>query len=448
MNQTYKLIKNGTLVNENEIFQRDLLICGNRIEQIASKIEVSPDVEVIEASGKYIIPGLIDDQVHFREPGLTHKACIHTESKAALAGGITSFLEMPNTKPQTITKVEWETKNRIAAETSFANYAFMFGGTNDNLEEILALDNKRVPALKLFLGSSTGNMLVDNPEVLRAIFNSTKLVIAVHCEDEQTIRTNLKAAQEKYGDDIPMAEHPLIRSEEACYLSSSQAVALAKETGARLHVFHVSTAKELELFRNDIPLKEKKITAEVCIHHLWFSAEDYETKGTRIKWNPAVKTKDDRAALWEGLNTDLLDVLATDHAPHTNEEKNQVYTKVPSGGPLVQHALPALLTAYHQGKITLKKIVQKACHNPALLFDVIDRGYIREGYYADLVILDLNKEFEVTKNDILYQCGWSPFEGAQFKGYVEATLLNGQLAYSKGQVYPQSAAMQLTFDRK
>ena len=448
MNQTYKLIKNGTLVNENEIFQRDLLICGNRIEQIASKIEVSPDVEVIEASGKYIIPGLIDDQVHFREPGLTHKACIHTESKAALAGGITSFLEMPNTKPQTTTKVEWEAKNRIAAETSFANYAFMFGGTNDNLEEILALDNKRVPALKLFLGSSTGNMLVDNPEVLRAIFNSTKLVIAVHCEDEQTIRTNLKAAQEKYGDDIPMAEHPLIRSEEACYLSSSQAVALAKETGARLHVFHVSTAKELELFRNDIPLKEKKITAEVCIHHLWFSAEDYETKGTRIKWNPAVKTKDDRAALWEGLNTDLLDVLATDHAPHTNEEKNQVYTKVPSGGPLVQHALPALLTAYHQGKITLKKIVQKACHNPALLFDVIDRGYIREGYYADLVILDLNKEFEVTKNDILYQCGWSPFEGAQFKGYVEATLLNGQLAYSKGQVHPQSAAMQLTFDRK
>ena len=448
MNQTYKLIKNGTLVNENEIFQRDLLICGNRIEQIASKIEVSPDVEVIEASGKYIIPGLIDDKVHFREPGLTHKACIHTESKAALAGGITSFLEMPNTKPQTTTKVEWEAKNRIAAETSFANYAFMFGGTNDNLEEILALDNKRVPALKLFLGSSTGNMLVDNPEVLRAIFNSTKLVIAVHCEDEQTIRTNLKAAQEKYGDDIPMAEHPLIRSEEACYLSSSQAVALAKETGARLHVFHVSTAKELELFRNDIPLKEKKITAEVCIHHLWFSDEDYETKGTRIKWNPAVKTKDDRAALWEGLNTDLLDVLATDHAPHTNEEKNQVYTKAPSGGPLVQHALPALLTAYHQGKITLKKIVQKACHNPALLFDVIDRGYIREGYYADLVILDLNKEFEVTKNDILYQCGWSPFEGAQFKGYVEATLLNGQLAYSKGQVHPQSAAMQLTFDRK
>jgi dihydroorotase len=448
MNQSNKLIKNATLVNENEILQCDLLICGNRIEKIASNIEVSPNYEVIDASGKYIIPGLIDDQVHFREPGLTHKACIHTESKAALAGGITSFLEMPNTKPQTTTRAEWEAKNRIAAETSFANYAFMFGGTNDNLEEILALDNKRVPALKLFLGSSTGNMLVDNPEVLRAIFRSTKLVIAVHCEDEQSIRTNLKAAQEKYGDDIPMAEHPLIRSEEACYLSSSQAVALAKETGARLHVFHVSTAKELELFRNDIPLKEKKITAEVCIHHLWFSAEDYQTKGTRIKWNPAVKTKEDRAALWEGLNTDLLDVLATDHAPHTEEEKNQVYTKAPSGGPLVQHALPALLTAYHQGKITLEKIVQKACHNPALLFDVKDRGYIREGYYADLVVLDLDKEFEVTKKDVLYQCGWSPFEGTQFKGYVEATLLNGQWAYSKGQVHPQSAAMELTFDRE
>ena len=448
MNQSNKLIKNATLVNENEILQCDLLICGNRIEKIVSNIEVSPNYEVFDASGKYIIPGLIDDQVHFREPGLTHKACIHTESKAALAGGITSFLEMPNTKPLTTTRAEWEAKNRIAAETSFANYAFMFGGTNDNLEEILALDNKRVPALKLFLGSSTGNMLVDNPEVLRAIFSSTKLVIAVHCEDEQSIRTNLKAAQEKYGDDIPMAEHPLIRSEEACYLSSSQAVALAKETGARLHVFHVSTAKELELFRNDIPLKEKKITAEVCIHHLWFSAEDYQTKGTRIKWNPAVKTKEDRAALWEGLNTDLLDVLATDHAPHTEEEKNQVYTKAPSGGPLVQHALPALLTAYHQGKITLEKIVQKACHNPALLFDVKDRGYIREGYYADLVVLDLDKEFEVTKKDVLYQCGWSPFEGTQFKGYVEATLLNGKWAYSKGQVHPHSAAMELTFDRE
>ena len=448
MNDNFDLlITGGSVYLPNErIEESDIGIKNNKIKTIGN-LKNKKYKNKIDAKNLLILPGAIDSQVHFREPGLTHKACIHTESKAALAGGITSFLEMPNTKPQTTTKAEWEAKNLIAAETSFANYAFMFGGTNDNLEEILALDTQRVPALKLFLGSSTGNMLVDNPEVLRAIFSSTKLVIAVHCEDEQTIKTNLKAAQEKYGDSIPMAEHSLIRSEEACYLSSSQAVALAKETGARLHVFHVSTAKELELFRNDIPLKEKKITAEVCIHHLWFSAEDYETKGTRIKWNPAVKTKNDRAALWEGLNTDLLDILATDHAPHTDEEKNQVYTKAPSGGPLVQHALPALLTAFHQGKITLQKIVQKACHNPALLFDVKDRGYIREGYYADLVILDLNKEFEVKKNDILYQCGWSPFEGTQFKGYVEATLLNGQLAYSKGQVYPQSAAMELTFDR-
>ncbi|MEK9565765.1 MAG: dihydroorotase [Flavobacteriaceae bacterium] len=448
MNSSDLLIKNATVVNENKIFECDLLIRGNRIEKIADTIEASAAIEVFDATGKIILPGLIDDQVHFREPGLTHKACIRTESKAALAGGITSFLEMPNTQPQTTTRAEWEAKNKIAAETSYANYAFMFGGTNDNLDEILALDTKRVPALKLFLGSSTGNMLVDNPEVLKSIFSSTKLVIAVHCEDEDTIRTNLKAAKEKYGDAIPISEHPRIRSEEACYLSSSQAVALAKETGARLHVFHVSTAKELELFQNDIPLEEKKITAEVCIHHLWFSEEDYKQKGTRIKWNPAVKTKEDRAALWEGLNSDLLDVLATDHAPHTEEEKNQGYTQAPSGGPLVQHALAALLTAYHQGKISLEKIVQKACHNPAVLFDVKERGYIRKGYYADLVVVDLNKEFEVCREDLLYQCGWSPFEGTKFKGAVEATLLNGQWAYAQGKVRAESAAMELTFDRE
>jgi len=448
MNSSDLLIKNATVVNENKIFECDLLILGNRIEKIADTIEASAAMEVFDATGKIILPGLIDDQVHFREPGLTHKACIRTESKAALAGGITSFLEMPNTQPQTTTRAEWEAKNKIAAETSYANYAFMFGGTNDNLDEILALDTKRVPALKIFLGSSTGNMLVDNPEVLKSIFSSTKLVIAVHCEDEDTIRTNLKGAKEKYGDAIPISEHPRIRSEEACYLSSSQAVALAKETGARLHVFHVSTAKELELFQNDIPLEEKKITAEVCIHHLWFSEEDYKQKGTRIKWNPAVKTKEDRAALWEGLNSDLLDVLATDHAPHTEEEKNQGYTQAPSGGPLVQHALAALLTAYHQGKISLEKIVQKACHNPAVLFDVKERGYIREGYYADLVVVDLNKEFEVCSEDLLYQCGWSPFEGTKFKGVVEATLLNGQWAYAQGKVCAKSAAMELTFDRE
>ena len=447
MSHSQKLIKNGQLINENQIIKADILIEGNRIKKIAEQINSDASTKIYDADGNYVIPGLIDDQVHFREPGLTHKACIETESKAALAGGITSFIEMPNTSPQTTTRAEWEAKNKRASETAYANYAFMFGGTNDNLEEIKSLDTQRVPALKLFLGSSTGNMLVDNPDVLKSIFSSTPLVIAVHCEDEETVKSNLNAAKAQYGDQIPITEHPVIRSEKACYLSSSQAVALAKETGARLHVFHISTAKELALFQSDLPLEKKKITAEVCIHHLWFSDEDYQEKGTHIKWNPAIKTKADREALWEGLNSDLLDVLATDHAPHTLEEKNQVYTKAPSGGPLVQHALPALLTAYHQGKITLEKIIQKACHNPAQLFDVKDRGYLREGYFADLVVLDLEKEFKVVKDDLLYHCGWSPFEGTVFKGSVIQTLLNGQWVYKNGQVHPKSAAMALTFDR-
>ena len=440
-------IVNAKLVNEGRIFEGEILIVNDRIQKIGSQVDVEGAHEVFDADGNYIIPGFIDDQVHFREPGLTHKATIATESKAAIAGGITSFLEMPNTNPQTTTHEEWEAKNAQAAATSFANYAFMFGGTNDNLEEILALDSKRVPALKLFLGSSTGNMLVDNTEVIRKIFSNTDLVIAVHCEDEATIRANMQKAVETYGEDIPIAEHPIIRSEEACYLSSSQAVALAKETGARLHVFHLSTAKELSLFQNDIPLKEKKITAEVCVHHLWFSSEDYKTKGTHIKWNPAVKTKKDRAALWEGLNSDLLDVLATDHAPHTKEEKVNKYGQAPSGGPLVQHALPALLSAHHQGKITVEKIVEKACHNPAILFDVKDRGFLKEGYFADLVVVDLEKEHTVDASNILYKCGWSPFEGTTFKGAVVRTLLNGKWVYKEGVVSEESAAQQLTFDR-
>src|SRR6056300_265605 len=448
MNTTSKLvIKNARIVNEQQIVETDLLIQGKYITKIGKGISSTSADQVYDAEGKYIIPGLIDDQVHFREPGLTHKACIETESKAALAGGITSFIEMPNTQPQSTTQSEWDQKNKRAEETSFANYAFMFGGTNDNLDQILALDNKRVPALKLFLGSSTGNMLVDDPEVLKKIFRNTDLVIAVHCEDETTIRENLKAAQAKYGDAIPIEQHPIIRSEQACYLSSSKAIELAKETGARLHVFHLSTAKELSLFRNDIPLSEKKITAEVCVHHLWFNDSDYKEKGTHIKWNPAVKTKKDQEALWEGLNTDLLDVLATDHAPHTLEEKANPYTAAPSGGPLVQHALPALLTAYHQNRISLEKIVEKACHNPAILFDVKDRGYLREGYFADLVVVDLDLEYKVKKPDLLYQCGWSPFEGTTFKGSVEKTLLNGQWAYDQGKINPKSAAMALTFDR-
>ena len=440
-------IINAFLVNDGKISKQDIHVVGTKIVKIGNRIKSSDNAEVFDATGKYVFPGLIDDQVHFREPGLTHKATIETESKAALAGGITSFLEMPNTNPQTTTIKEWEFKNKLAEKTSYANYGFMFGGTNNNLDQILKLDSKRVPALKLFLGSSTGNMLVDNPEVLKNIFENTDLVIAVHCEDETTITNNLKAAKVKYGENIPINQHPVIRSENACYLSSSQAISLAKQTGARLHVFHVSTAKELSLFRNDIPLKNKKITAEVCIHHLWFNSKDYKTKGTLIKWNPAIKTLNDSEALWEGLNSGLLDVLATDHAPHTIGEKLNSYNKAPSGGPLVQHSLSALLTAYHQNRISLEKIVEKACHNPAILFDIKNRGYIREGFFADLVIIDLDKKHKVNKKDLLYKCGWSPFEGITFKGIVEKTLLNGQWVYNKGEILPKSAAMALTFDR-
>ena len=440
-------IINAFLVNDGKISKQDIYIVGTKIVKIGNNIKSSDHAEVFDATGKYVFPGLIDDQVHFREPGLTHKATIETESKAALAGGITSFLEMPNTNPQTTTVKEWEFKNKLAEKTSYANYGFMFGGTNNNLDQILKLDSKRVPALKLFLGSSTGNMLVDNPEVLKNIFENTDLVIAVHCEDETTITNNLKAAKVKYGENIPIDQHPEIRSENACYLSSSQAISLAKQTGARLHVFHVSTAKELSLFRNDIPLKDKKITAEVCIHHLWFNSKDYKTKGTLIKWNPAIKTLNDSEALWDGLNSGLLDVLATDHAPHTIGEKLNSYNKAPSGGPLVQHLLPALLTAYHQNRISLEKIVEKACHNPAILFDIKNRGYIREGFFADLVIIDLDKKHKVNKKDLLYKCGWSPFEGITFKGIVEKTLLNGQWVYNKGEILPKSAAMALIFDR-
>ncbi len=440
-------IVNGILVNEGKLTKQDILVKNERIVQIGNSIKASEESQILDASGKIIFPGLIDDQVHFREPGLTDKGTIESESKAALAGGITSFLEMPNTNPQTTTIKNWEQKNKLASRTSFANYSFMFGGTNDNLDQILKLDRKRVPALKLFLGSSTGNMLIDDPEVLRQIFRSTNLVIAVHCEDEKTIKNNLKIAKEKFGEKIPVDQHPVIRDENACYISSSKAVALAKETGARLHIFHLSTAKELSLFQNNIPLNKKKITAEVCIHHLWFNDLDYKNKGTLIKWNPSIKSKKDQEALWEGINNDFLDVLATDHAPHTLKEKFNDYSKSPSGGPLVQHALPAILTAYHNGLISLEKIVEKACHNPAILFNIKDRGYIREGYFADLVFIDLDKEYNIKKDDLLYKCGWSPFEGTKFKGKIEKTILNGSLVYDQGKVNPKSAAKELTFNR-
>jgi dihydroorotase len=436
------LIKNAHIVNEGTIFKGDILIEGEYIKQISDSISPkSADVRVFDAEGKYVLPGVIDDQVHFREPGLTHKATIKTESLAAIAGGITSFIEMPNTNPQTTTIEELEKKFDIASKTSAANYSFMFGGTNDNLDEILKVDAKNVAALKLFLGSSTGNMLVDNPEVLENIFSKTKLLIAVHCEDEATIKANFEHYKEKFGDDIPVKYHPEIRSEEACYKSSSSAIELAKKTGARLHVFHLS------LFTNKIALKDKKITAEVCIHHLWFTDKDYDTKGTLIKWNPAVKTQADKDQLWEALLDDRIDVIATDHAPHTLEEKNNVYAKAPSGGPLVQHALPAMLEMYHKEKISLEKIVEKMCHNPAILFQIEKRGFIKEGYFADLVLVDLNNPWTVKKENILYKCGWSPFEGTTFKSRITQTFVNGSLVYNNSKFSDVLAAKRLTFDR-
>lgn len=441
------LIKNAKIVNENSIFKGDVLIKGEYISKIDSTISVDDSVKIIDAKGKYLLPGVIDDQVHFREPGLTHKATIETESKAAIAGGITSFFEMPNTNPQTVTIADLQAKFDVAAKTSYANYSFMFGGTNDNLDEILKVDPKEVPALKLFLGSSTGNMLVDDPKVLEKIFSNTSLPIAVHCEDETIIKNNLQKYIERYGEDIPVQCHPEIRSTEACYLSSSNAIELAKKTGARLHVFHLSTGIETDLFDNSIPLKDKKITAEVCIHHLWFTDEDYDEKGTLIKWNPAVKSEKDRKKLWEALLDDRIDVIATDHAPHTIEEKNNVYTQAPSGGPLVQHALVAMFEKHKEGKISIEKIVEKMCHNPAILFDVEKRGYIKEGYFADLVLVDVENPWQVEKNNILYKCGWSPFEGENFTSRITHTFVNGHLAYCNNKVSEYKAGQKLRFNR-
>ena len=441
------LIKGALVVNEGETQSLDVRIENGKITSLRPALSLQEDETLVNASGKYLLPGLIDDQVHFREPGLTHKACIKTESRAAVAGGITSFIEMPNTNPQTTTIKALEDKFATAKKDSLANYSFMFGGTNDNFEEVARLDKTKVAGLKLFLGSSTGNMLVDDEAVLRKIFSSTDLVISVHCEDEPTIKANLASHIEAYGEDIPIEKHPIIRSHKACYLSSSKAIALAKETGARLHVFHLSTAKETELFDNSIPLAEKKITAEVCVHHLWFSAEDYAQKGTHIKWNPAVKNTGDRTALWQALNDDRIDILATDHAPHTLAEKSNPYTSAPSGGPLVQHALLALLTAVGQGKISIEKLVQKACHNPAILFQVENRGYVKEGFQADLVLVDLEKKTTLTKDNLLYQFGWSPYEGTTFDASIEKTWVNGQLVYDQGEIIEAGAGEQLTFSR-
>lgn len=441
------LIKNAQIVNENQIFVSDLLIENDFIAKISNNISEADTDLIIDASGKYLLPGIIDDQVHFREPGLTQKGDIESESKAALAGGITSFIDQPNTVPNAVTQELLADKYEIASQKAYANYGFMMGGTNDNLEEILKTDPRNVPGIKLFLGSSTGNMLVDNPQTLEQIFSTTPMLIAVHCEDETIIRENTKQYKAKYGDDIPIKFHHLIRSQEACYKSSSKAIELAKKTGARLHVFHLSTAQETALFRNDIPLKEKKITAEVCIHHLTFTNEDYETKGKLIKWNPAIKTVEDKNGLWEALLDDRIDIIATDHAPHTWAEKQNVYTKCPSGAPLVQHALVVMLEHFRNGKITLEKVVEKMCHNPAILFRIEKRGFVKEGYKADLVLADLNKKWTVAKDNILYKCGWSPLEGSAFHSQVTHTFVNGNLVYDKGKISEERFAERLLFEK-
>lgn len=443
------LIRNAKIVNEGVVFEGDILIENEFIKEIAPQISLkSSNCVIIDAEGSYVMPGAIDDQVHFREPGLTHKGTIETESRAAVAGGITSFIEQPNTVPNAVTQELLEDKYQIASQTSYANYSFMMGGTNDNLEEVLKTNPRNVAGIKLFLGSSTGNMLVDNPEVLEKIFSSTKMLIAVHCEDEATIKANTQKYKEEYGDDIPMKYHHLIRSAEACYLSSSKAIELAKKTGARLHVFHLSTAKEMDLFTNKIPLEEKQITAEVCVHHLWFTDADYDAKGSLIKWNPAVKTQEDKDALWKALLDDRIDVIATDHAPHTLEEKINPYMTCPSGGPLVQHAVVAMFEAHHQGKISVEKIVEKMCHNPAKIFKIEKRGFIKEGYYADIAIVNAYLPWNVKKENILYKCGWSPFEGYNFKSRVTHTFVNGKLVYHNGKVKETKVGQRLLFERE
>ena len=442
------LIKNAKIVNEGTIFEGDVLIENDIIVEISESISAkSSECKIIDAEGNYLIPGAIDDQVHFREPGLTHKGDIESESRAAVAGGITSFIEQPNTVPNAVTQEILEEKYQIAAQKSYANYSFMMGATNDNLDEVLKTNPKNVAGIKIFLGSSTGNMLVDNEVVLEKIFSSTPMLIAVHCEDETTIKNNLEKFKAEFGEDIPVTAHHLIRSEEACYISSSKAIALAKKTGARLHIFHLSTAKEMELFTNKIPLEDKKITAEVCVHHLWFSNDDYATKGNLIKWNPAVKTANDRKALWEALIDGRIDVIATDHAPHTLEEKKQSYLKAPSGGPLVQHAVVAMFEAFHQGKISIEKIVEKMCHNPAILFQIEKRGFIREGYKADLILVDLNGSTTVSKENLLYKCGWSPLEGTEFHSKVTHTFVNGHLVFENGRISEEKFGERLLFKR-
>lgn len=440
------VIKAATVVNEGKIDTCDVLLAGGHIEKVAPQLDVRADVE-INAEGLHLLPGLIDDQVHFREPGLTYKADIWHESRAAVSGGVTSFMEMPNTVPNTLTQALLQEKYAIAERQSLANYSFYMGAANDNLEEVLRTDPRNVCGIKVFMGSSTGNMLVDDEYTLNGIFANSPMLIATHCEDERTIRQNLAMYKAMHGEKLTIDMHPLIRSAEACYISSSRAVDLARKHGTRLHILHISTAKETNLFDKDVPLAAKRITAEACIHHLWFSDADYDKKGNFIKWNPAVKTAADRQGVWEAVLDGRIDVIATDHAPHTLAEKLQPYSQAPSGGPLVQHALQALLDMHHDGRLTLAQVVQKAAHNVATCFQVDRRGFVREGYWADLVLVDLNRPYTVSRSNVLSKCGWSPFEGHTFKSTVTHTWVSGKLVYEHGRVLESGSGQRLLFDR-
>ena len=435
-------------MNEGTVVESDLLIKGPYIEKIGKDLQSLPATAVVDAKGKHLIPGVIDDQVPFREPGLTHKATIYSESRAAVAGGVTSFMEMPNTVPPAFTQQLLEEKYHIASQTSLANYSFYIGASNDNLEEVMKTNLQKVCGLKIFMGSSTGNLLVDNPKALEGFFSRFPSIIATHCEDEATIKKNTEAHIARYGTQIPAAMHPQIRSEEACFRSSSFAIDLARKHGTHLHILHISTAKETHLFDNTLPLKDKKITAEACVHHLWFNQSDYERLGMFIKWNPAIKTAHDQQTIFEALLDNRLDVIATDHAPHTLEEKQNPYLKAPSGGPLVQHSLVAMLAFYKKGKIALEKVVEKMCHNPAILFRVQKRGFIREGYFADLVLVDLDAPWKVDKSNILARCGWSPFEGETFHAQVHSTWVSGHRAYCQGNLDERVMGNRLHFDRQ
>lgn len=439
------IIKNGLIINRGTTQYGDVLIEKGRIIQVGGVID-KYTLMTIDATGKWIIPGVIDDQVHFREPGLTHKATIGSEARAGIAGGVTSFMEMPNTKPPALTQELLEEKYQIAAQSSLANFSFYMGVSNENFEEVMRTDPSNVCGLKIFMGSSTGNMLVDNEQVLERIFSNAQMLIATHCEDEDTIKFNLEKAINKFGEDIPFDQHPIIRSIEGCYISSSKAVQLAKKHNTRLHILHISSGKEVNLFDAQTPLSEKRITSEVCVHHLTFDSSQYTALGSRIKCNPAIKSKEDQTILWQGLVDNHLDVIATDHAPHTREEKNNKYLNAPSGLPLLQHALPMMINHYHQGKISPEKIVEKMCHAPAICFKVKDRGYLDAGMFADVVIIDPNKTWQVTDSNIFYQCGWSPLEGQKLKGKAETTLVNGQVVFHEGIFYEPSRGMRLEFN--